>query len=698
MEPTWQDTIDSIVEWVADDRFAAKCGHIQGPAATAKGIKVPLAIWKTLRDQSPDVHVVHVLADFKRSHVVECRTELEAGSQAADGLDLSSLRNFTTLTYHEFVDLFRETLIETDPEFSAEFALAFSVAFAYIMSFDGASADGTMRVMTMSWENIHPFARELFRYCEVYQEFELPEINRGQARIMSSPEESIPLALKTIRDLYASKNPDFRHMTVTFMDFKIDRSEWGNYNITSTNDLEILYQAKDHINPWILAPDGLRTPRNLPASNLVYIIPSGSSEERRIFDLETRQVVAVTLKTSTSERKQQLSWMDRTECARSGVTVIMPNGFIEGENAELPRRLEVLNSQLSGFILALTEFVDWPSAYMALMLHNFRRLVEHHVVADMTRRLVLSQILNVEDTPLGFSLNLPKEAHRNFYRVLPLLKYDGRAAHFLCAPSSSSFVVLIKMQAAVMLMTSFSSLFAFDSTVIEEAVEEIVSFAGQSINGNFARFGSFWMAKGLMMLVTKHTPKEPQPMDILRLPELGLTIDIVGLGEARATFNAIFHEFLENGVAVAHDRDSADGCGNRKVTEAEFEEVSLHLARAYTHQRALVTWDTDTGEMLMTDQLSKQPLCFETDTDRFIAWADIIKADGLSVVGVYSYAGRDPSTGMTTIQDWTWIPQKVWSIWSHELEAASMVKVGSLRNFYRLVANEDEMSDVVDSR
>ncbi|KAM5342295.1 hypothetical protein ACJ41O_013261 [Fusarium nematophilum] len=107
MENSWNNTIDDIAKWVAgsqgkpDVRFS----HIKGPAATAKGVKVPLGIWKQLLSRRSNVAVMHVLGTFKKKQVADER--ITVMNQIASESGQSHVSKVVTLTYLELLDMLK---------------------------------------------------------------------------------------------------------------------------------------------------------------------------------------------------------------------------------------------------------------------------------------------------------------------------------------------------------------------------------------------------------------------------------------------------------------------------------------------------------------------------------------------------------------------------------------------------------------
>ncbi|KAG3181664.1 hypothetical protein PC129_g25388 [Phytophthora cactorum] len=90
---------------------------------------------------------------------------------------------------------------------------------------------------------------------------------------------------------------------------------------------------------------GVKMAGTLTGSDYLHIIV-GETRRREILDSQTSQVVKVNLKLSASERRQQLSWVKRTDLGPRKVCVYMEADHLNEESEQLPRQVDATSSQV----------------------------------------------------------------------------------------------------------------------------------------------------------------------------------------------------------------------------------------------------------------------------------------------------------------------------------------------------------------
>ncbi|KAF4452991.1 hypothetical protein F53441_4222 [Fusarium austroafricanum] len=195
MEQNIPDAVYNIIEWVKDDSIQFGCGHIQGPSATNKTFRIPF--WIAKEDKS-DTAVITIVPSFKKVAI----NEQKAATQKEGN-------NFFIFHYR---DPYKRLLfvIDADPDYSAPFAIAFA---ATTTRAGLVSRPGTMytRIVTMSWEGIHPVTRELFDNWDEAgaREFIMPDDREPVASIaIPNTQTSVEATLRFAQDV----EPNLLHL------------------------------------------------------------------------------------------------------------------------------------------------------------------------------------------------------------------------------------------------------------------------------------------------------------------------------------------------------------------------------------------------------------------------------------------------------------------------------------------------------
>ncbi|KAM5342296.1 hypothetical protein ACJ41O_013262 [Fusarium nematophilum] len=581
-------------------------------------------------------------------------------------------------------------IIEVDPDFSTDFVLALTAAVTFASSIAEAEDTAKMRVTTMSWESIHPLTRDLFMFWKSFTEFDLPGLDHVQVNVVDIPGAADGIHVMDNR--IAQMGHSARHVAFCFEDLEHPPSEWEVTTIMPGHDATIMALDSSEDRRMFLLPCNAPLPQRLVAYDFAHVITSETSW-RSIFDLRSRQVVEVALRASTSERQQQLTWSDRTDSPRSHVFVYAQRDFINGENARIPRRMEIFNSQIRGFLAALAEFIDWPEQFMNL-LQVSQVDSQDKVIGEMIWRLSAQGLVKYDDNALGYSLALAPNTHGAFYKVLPLVGYDARIAHFLCQPSNSAIVNLAKTEAAAMLAVGVSKVLGLvNIDLSSQARSEALVAGAKGICGGFVGRGTLWVALGLTKwaaakLARWNVTAQMMPESFLTNKSLSIN-NLMGV-QVSDYRTALIKSLEDNGVVVRRMDFVSDSDQSDLVTEEDFDEICLHLARAFSHQIAHVQF-TEEGGIHMMDHVSQEPLRCSVDVQALVSWPHIHKADGGVVSGIYCNASRGSRDSLNMILDWAWIPQRVWKIWRVEVEERIKSGVNSLITEDFPTLNPDEI-------
>ncbi|KAM0546024.1 hypothetical protein ACHAPJ_011038 [Fusarium lateritium] len=358
-------------------------------------------------------------------------------------------------------------IIDADPDYAADFALALAAITTFARSMTESHTDMKIRVTTMSWEIIHDVTYELFTHWgEQPRLFILPQVTQEPIKTMLIPDTET--GIEAFDEYTRTLNPLADHLVLRFREedtswntehAKFDKTQefldfWRPESISTENSYALRHPSKISIHRIFNMAKSTRVPNRLASSDHFSLITSKTCR-RAIFDRRTRQIVEVPLWCSLSERKQQMSWTNRTETPRSNVVAFTRPGFLD--NGSPPRRMRVLDDQVGGFLAALTEFIDWPTSF--LILANFIRAHKdkHRIMDEICHRIVHQDLAYYSNAPSGLSLKI--QNRQAFYAMLPHVHYDYHIAFFLCIPSSSPFVTMVKTQFASVLTTGAPDLF-----------------------------------------------------------------------------------------------------------------------------------------------------------------------------------------------------------------------------------------------
>ncbi|KAF4991672.1 hypothetical protein FDECE_13961 [Fusarium decemcellulare] len=646
MDETLQPTLDAIAGWTTSPSqlaFDVRFGHIRGPAATAKGIRIPLRISL----QMPDVAVIHVVPNFKKAPVIQGR-EREPMLKGQDS-------PVHTHTYVEMIILLQRArhatiiIIDADPDFSADFSLALAATTTFAIS--AASDTGAkMRVLTLSWEKIHPMTKKLFGRGGVPQEF-----------LVSDPGRTIPKLVEhedglMVLDRVADQlDPEGRHHALCFQGLP-EMGVWDSFTLSMDNFDAVKHHSGDPKRSIVYIETGLRVPEMFQGADFIHLITSDTAW-KKIFDLQTRQVLGVAVKLSASERKQQETWARRTDCANCYIYASAT--FLSGDNKRRPRRMDILNAQADGFIAGLTEFAHWPSSFKYLM-ESIRPMDTGHVLLDMQERLILRGLIKHDgNNMLGLSLALPRSMHQTFYAFLPLVGYDSRIAQFLCLDSSADLVNTAKIQVAVVLTANARSM--FDLKPGGMGLEDRQTFSLNVCSGllrDLSLYGTSFATLGLM----KSYKADPNihlrgaVQHEVRRNWLWMNIPVVR--KAWKMYSDFVNAWDNCGNAATQLRIDIHGDEGRYLSAAEADEVYLHLAQAFTGQMVRVTFHQN-WQPNMEDVSSGRTVWCPEFTAFAVDWRTIRAIDGDCCLGFYTTGTR---TGeVIEIDDWNWIPYRIWS-------------------------------------
>ncbi|KAJ4256743.1 hypothetical protein NW762_008839 [Fusarium torreyae] len=546
-------------------------------------------------------------------------------------------------------------LIDVDLDFSADFLLALNAAVVYTATYAEQNPQASMRLATMSWESIHPFIAGLYELWDDsgIHNFQIqfdPSHEFHHIRVGSGNMGTI---LETIKAYVSHLGPDQRHTILRFDDVDLIPDEW-------LDDAWIV--------PWV---------------------PS-QHRHRVIFDRMTRQAVRVATKMAISERQQQMIWPWKMDIEQSRICVYTSDEYLVPQESDPPRRMDAVNQHLGGFVAALASFNKWPVKTMD-MLHLFGS-DEKSAINEMSRRFQLQGILqaSVEDSAIRIGLTLPTEVHDLFFKLLPEVCYDSRIAHFLVLPSTPR-LVQVKIQAAASMLVGSKKMAKVDWSMQgldSHALDQIRDLAASGRTSNIAGYGTLWSKLGLM----KSTWAKYNNGMCGASPANTMVDGRVSLPESTCSNWTNYHTQLRKqlrrgGVTSEPMRDVF--AEPHDIGETEHESLCWDFVQAYACQIACV--EIVDGMVSMTDFVSGTKLACVSDISMLIPWVQFYERDENSLVGFYTAAFRNPKSMVTRINDWNWIPSKVWVRWNRELRDTGRGGTASFQTPHVSSENPDEV-------
>ncbi|VZI14428.1 unnamed protein product [Fusarium fujikuroi] len=660
MGDPWKDTIRDMAKWLMKDHpfmFA----HIQGQPAIAKAIKVPLFLQDSFCRSNSNAEIIHITNATKKDQVFKEREKLRANMR----LTTQTAKSIRTMDYIEATNMLKiarrengwhlpdigknacavVVIIEADPDYSAEYALAL-IAWTTMIKRHSTSS-GRMRLMTMSWEGVHNMTKAIWNYWpaakEPLREYVLPSIARGGGRVISNSKTKS--ATSEMMNWVKKVAPNGTHTCISFRrPTSLDES-WDPCYQHHQQDLDSAIKPRR----TLFINMDFKTAERIPDAGRPHLLTS-TTRRRLIFDLETRQPITVTTECSSSEEKQQMSWVHRF--SGESTNVYTQPGFCHG--AKSRRRMRFADEQLGGFLAALSELDKWPLGISNVMHLFDHRGEESQVAIDIGQRLIRQGILQKNSkSTTGLSLALPNESHQAFYNILPLVEYDHRLALFLSLKSKNLMVNKAKAQMAAIISGSNTNCFKFTYKIAPE-VHETNNAARIGLLEHVAHTGT--VMKGLGLIKTAISASRFSML----LPEIYIVDKQVSvyMDEVKHVMERC-RLLLQVLSTCGYNVDEAMPFTQEEPESIEFDDF-------------------------MEDLVSQTRLEASFEVQHCFEWETIPKDKWDYAVGIYTRASRE--RGRTTIKDWNWIPPEVWDRWGAELPGG----VEGLRTKFKLAKNHDE--------
>ncbi|KAF5723745.1 hypothetical protein FMUND_1481 [Fusarium mundagurra] len=572
-------------------------------------------------------------------------------------------------------------MIDADPDYSADFAIALAAITTY-----SAVSSTHMRVVTLSGDRLHEITRDLFEHFSTPREFLIPDEHRSEFTAVEIPEEQT--TSEALFEFANTLDASFPHTCLRYTEEDNswlinpsmhceDSEEWvkqWNETILTPSDQHLI---QDFIKPRPIHPGGMlltlppsfRYATQISCPGQVIVVTSNTCR-RKIFDLVTRQVVTVTLRTSLSERNSQANLVHRISAPAQSIHILMRPDYLTKCPPTI-RRMRILNDQLGGFLTGLTQF-DHRSQYMSVLLWLLTGYMDNHhmVVTDMMNRLVSQQLCDRASS--NSLLSLKVENPKVYYTLLEEVDYNHHIAYFFSIPSDDSWINMVKVKIASALASGYPdtvllsgmarSSLANSHESLTDVTETIDAFLKRDLaNGIVTKFNHYGTVWASLSVIDAHVHQVvPAGIKAISAANGYILVDMTQCKEAEKSFGTLRSLLVDNSITVGEPTSM------RVLTKPEYLVICEHLLLAFAHQVAVVDFSTE--ENVFHDHLSGVKLEASLEVQVLVNFPTVKKHTNADCAfGVYTTLARRRD-GRTAICDWTWIPPQVWNKWSDKLE------------------------------
>ncbi|RFN55105.1 hypothetical protein FIE12Z_617 [Fusarium flagelliforme] len=654
MHEDWKPVLGEIASWIADEPTDnnLRFGHIEGPCAANKIVKVPLLLQHKLKRMKRPGGILLVVPEFRKDHV----------KAALDGQRYNHLTPMQILTYAEATDMLKHAysstsvaIIQADCDYSAEFALALMSLTTVV-----AKASRNMRLLTLSSEATHSITKTLFSSYGG-RLFKLANHHRGPFPIFYlKPGQEIFDVIKITPDT------TLNFSRVTLHDAWRRPLVQSNVNELGTEvgiDLDFLAQI------------GIRTPTLIQARGHFCLVLC-NTRERQIFDIRSRQICEFKLLCSKSEMVEQLSWCHRVQAAPGCSSYVLTPAEQLYESAV--RRMSACNEQAGGFMAALIEFAEWPLVFRSLLhILDKNQMDSSYVFKDMQRRLYRQGLAIPDESAFGWSIS-PDVHEKVFFKILRIVNYDHRIAHFLCQKSEDNSVTAGKMLIAAILASDYG----FEPRLVHEVDEGFTAKLNAFLLHSY--FG-VWVVTGYIPFKVAIMEAIVHPSARINisnrspavLQDLGIQVQEHGIVEVQSKCRLLIQALKDSQVPINGTTNFSSV--QLPITPARLQEIKLHLARAYLHQIAEISTDEE-GLSHAKDKLSDQPFHISEES------ADVLSFKKDSQ-GVYTSLRCSGDGGPRCMSDFTYIDEDILQKLDHELRDRKHRGIDDIRTTFALGSN-----------
>ncbi|KAF5622808.1 uncharacterized protein FTJAE_10787 [Fusarium tjaetaba] len=568
-------------------------------------------------------------------------------------------------------------MIDADPDYSADFAIALAAITTY-----SAVSSTHMRVVTLSGDRLHEITRDLFQHFSAPREFLIPDEHRIEFTAVEIPEEQT--ASEALFEFANILDASFPHTCLRYTEYDTSwlinpsmdcehSEEWAKQWSETTLTPSDQHLIQDFIKPRPIYPGGMlltlppsfRYAPQISCPGQVIVVTSNTCR-RKIFDLVTRQIVDVTLRTSLSERNSQANLVHRIAAPAQNIHILMRPDYLT-KSPPTMRRMKILNDQLGGFLTGLTQF-NPRSQYMSVLLRVLKGYMDNHhmVVTDMMNRLVSQQLCDWASS--NSLLSLKVENPKVYYTILDQVDYNHHIAYFLSIPSDDSWINMIKVKIASALVSGYPdtvllterarSGLAHSHESLTDVIETIDTFLQRDLaNGIVTKFNHYGNVWASVSVIDAHVHQVVPPgVKIKSVANGYFQVDMTQCTEGEKSFRTLRSSLVDNSIPVGEPTPL------RILKKPEYLVICEHLLLAFAHQVAVV--DFSTGENVFHDHLSGVKLDASPEVQVLVNFALVKKHTNADrAFGVYTSLIR-MMDGQTAVRDWNWIPPQVWNIWN----------------------------------
>lgn len=691
-----QAVIKRIKEWVLlqRDDIKYRFGHLQVPPGimdqATTDESVAIAIWREVTDARPDVFVIQLTRDYKANEIDTNRTparhQIASSLRDRGGFDMGNWsydQFFNKLVREGFphagslpheVDLRRPYevlfIVDIDSDFSADFLHLLVAILPWARAKSAIVPGALIRILTMSSDPLHPLVQTLFRLeeaCPTSQFEMLPAGDQHETVEVALEADMITAMVRKAASL-SPNSPNSTHTAVSFQAWRPTSLEGWTSETINFNTPELNTSAcNEGQRRLVWHNEGVYVPERHVRSDYVHILTS-KSRLRRIFDHKTNHIVAVNVKVSESEQRDQLSWANRADTCGSKVIIYKETGAVA---PTLPRRMNALGHQLPGFLVGLSQLASWPIKADEVMAAIAS--VDEAAFYETKRWLIEQNLVGFDGpTPLPI-LALPWAAHEKYFSILPLVKYDAQLARFLSESSRSQRVTYVKVQVAALLTLGVDKLVHINTA--KTTAKEVSEYSSYGLTGPLSGLGTMWLFLNLVKkaIAIRGFVKPPGPM----LTALGGAVTVNDRGACQFMWVvASLRAVLRNLSTPVWTTDLIVDTETDVLTEEEFKEILWDFLRAFIHQTCSTSGPEHGGPSRILDVVSQQEIDQHELAFWAIRWDQIMLKDGQTKrsAGVYTRLTRVPGHSRVTLQDWTWIPMCLLLQWKREMKSLDKLK------------------------
>lgn len=657
-------------------------GHIHIPQWDFSSYVPFLEIEKSIKAAGGNHHdtVIHIGSELERDHgataifrirtwqeftrIVHNNRDIDPGTQAFGPQPLAWTR-------HQILPRQAVLVISIEPQMPADCAMALIVAIHWAFSIS-KEQDSRVRIITFSPERLSPTLASLVKLYSSDMELKTfglpPTVSCDFSRYTEGCHiiQHAGVFRDKISATVMSKRIDASHAVVCFpprhrvlnFDCNMSWSRSGREDVLY-HELEESLTLADISHACVrrtskihalLAPHGFRSPFGIKPVSYLHVVPS-STGQRRVYDLETNQIIQMDVSVSRDEFMEQLSWTRRATCHPARVYIYVNNMDLLSPTAgkfDEERSVDVANHQMGGFIAAVCGLVDWgidPRGVLPCFISDSRALEK------MSRVLCAQNILSI--TPFG--LGMSETQSRTFLAILSMVKYEHRIAYFLTLPAADGMVVRAKAQLAALLTQGLDTISA------SRSVHEIET-APLGNGGTLAGQGTMWTKLVLWKRAVRifapawesFTGKYPQTGD--------MTIDRTKAISVQKLAFRLLVTLGDLGISTAPGEIDTD---LNDLDEDQCLLLQRHLFLAYYDQLTTLEIISHHKQVRFDPEFEFRHVGSQTRLHRVPLWDfdldRIVENENGSrrLFGVFHGLKFRSETGKFDVEDWTWIPSWV---------------------------------------